>query len=198
MTAEFDRRRVMQLSLLAAGPGLTPLGGADGALAQGRPDADAGSASIHDFDFFLGSWTVRHRRLKTRLAGSNDWEEFDGTTTCRSLLGGVANINESVAHRPSGTAYGLGIRAFDAGTNSWADWWLDARNPVEIGAPGIGRFANGVGTFLSDEMFEGRPVKVRGRFSSISPTLAQWEQAFSPDGGATWETNWVMRYMRTG
>ena len=26
----------------------------------------------------------------------------------------------------------------------------------------------------------------------------EWEQAFSGDGGATWETNWTMRFQRTG
>jgi len=140
---------------------------------------------------------VKHRRLKKRLAGNNEWEEFDSTTKCQSLFGGMANLNESISNRASGSARGLGLRAFDAKTNSWADWYLSASNPLTIDAPGIGRFANGVGTFLSDDTFEGKPIKVRGIFSPITPTTAQWEQAFSPDGGITWETNWVMRYTRT-
>ncbi len=51
--------------------------------------------------------------------------------------------------------------------------------------------------FVSDETFEGKPIQVRGIFTPITPTSMQWEQAFSPDGGQTWETNWVMRYTRT-
>ena len=91
----------------------------------------------------------------------------------------------------------MGLRGFDAKTNTWADWYLDANDPSSLGVPGLGRFADGIGTFLSDETFEGRPVKVRGIFTPISSSSAQWEQAFSPDGGKTWETNWVMRYTRT-
>mgnify|MGYP006166679175 CR=1 FL=1 len=31
-----------------------------------------------DFDFVIGDWTVKHRRLKERLQGCNEWLEFDG------------------------------------------------------------------------------------------------------------------------
>lgn len=156
----------------------------------------SGGGSIHDFDFFLGSWSVRHRRLRKRLAGSNDWEEFDGTTRCQALLGGVVNLNESLARRAGGPTAGMGLRAYDAKTDTWADWYLSAANPHAIDTPGVGRFVDGVGTFLSDDTFEGRPIKVRGQFRSLSPTEAQWDQAFSPDGGASWETNWIMRYSK--
>ena len=106
-------------------------------------------------------------------------------------------MNDSVVNAGDGSYTGLGLRAFDATTKTWADWYLDGRSPTAIDSPGIGRFTNGVGTFLSDDTFEGRPIKVRGIFSSQSGTLAHWDQAFSADGGRTWETNWVMRYTRT-
>jgi hypothetical protein len=187
MTDHPDRRTVAlalaALSSLAAGPSFAQ--SAAGTL-----------GSIHDFDFFVGFWTVHHRRLKKRLAGNDDWEEFEGATTCQSLLGGVVNLNESFARRAGGPTRGLGLRAFDARTGVWADWYLSGSDPLNLGAPGLGRFEDGVGTFLSDETFEGRPIKVRGQFRSLSLDLAQWEQAFSPDGGASWETNWIMRYSR--
>jgi len=28
-------------------------------------------------------------------------------------------------------------------------------------------------------------------WSETTPTCCHWEQAFSPDGGKTWETNWI-------
>ena len=186
-----DLRRRDLLALAVATPGLTA---AREAFAAGPP---GGKGSVHDFDYFLGVWTVRHRRLRKRLAGNSDWEEFEGTTTCQALLGGVVNLNESHAQRASGPTAGLGLRAYDARTDTWADWTLSAANPLEIDKPGIGRFVDGVGVFLSDDTFEGRPIKVRGQFRSLSPTEAQWDQAFSPDGGATWETNWIMRYSRS-
>jgi hypothetical protein len=182
-----DRRQLLQLALLAV-----PAFGATSAGA-----APAAGGGVHDFDFFLGSWDVQHRRLRKRLAGNDDWEEFRGTTRCQSLLGGVVNLNESMAVRETGPTNGMGLRAYDAKTGLWADWYLTAANAHSLENPGVGRFEGKVGDFFSDETFEGRPIKVRGRFTSISDGLAQWEQAFSPDGGRTWETNWVMRYTRT-
>jgi hypothetical protein len=189
MTLDICRRDLLGLAL--ATPALV---GAREAFAAQAPVTGA-RGSIHDFDF-LGSWTVRHRRLRKRLAGNNDWETFEGTTRCQALLGGVVNLNESLARRETGPTAGLGLRAYDAKTDTWADWYLSAANPHAIDKPGIGRFADGVGTFLSDDIFEGRSIKVRGQFRSLSPTQAQWDQAFSPDGGATWETNWIMRYSK--
>ncbi|RDD83226.1 DUF1579 domain-containing protein [Dyella tabacisoli] len=160
-----------------------------------KPSA-GGTGPEHDFDFFLGNWHVKHRRLKQRLVGNHDWEEFDGTSHCLSLLGGIVNLNETVVNRANGTYRGMGLRAFDAKTGNWADWYLDGRDPTQIDAPGTGRFANGVGTFLSEETYEGKPVTSRGLFTPITPSTCQWEQAYSTDHGKTWETNWVMRYTR--
>ncbi|MFP2924946.1 hypothetical protein ACLESO_06960 [Pyxidicoccus sp. 3LG] len=197
MPYDSERRRLIQLSLLAAASGLMPSGTAVAAAPSPGSGTTVGPGGPGDFDFFLGTWSVKHRRLRQRLANNNDWQEFDGTCRVWSLLGGLANINERVVNRPDGAYRGLGLRAFDPTTKTWADWNLDARHPHRIDVPIIGTFTNGVGTFLSDDTFEGRPIKVRGMFSKITPTSAQWEQAFSPDGGKTWETNWVMRYTRT-
>jgi hypothetical protein len=59
-----------------------------------------------------------------------------------------------------------------------------------------GRFAHGVGTFYADDKLRGRPIKVRFTWSHMTPTAAHWEQAFSPDGGKTWETNWITDFKR--
>jgi len=187
VTIPFSRRRLLQLPLLAALSNLVLSLTPAGALAASRSS---------DFDFFVGDWRVRHRRLKKRLANSDDWEEFDGTSHCQSLLGGLVNLNESAAERPGGATRGMGIRAFDARTNQWTDWYFSDRNPTQIAVEGTGTFTNGVGTFLSDDTFEGKPIKVRGLWSGVTPDSFQWEQAFSVDGGKSWETNWVMRHVR--
>lgn len=194
MQPDLERRSAMQFALLAAAAGLVPLGDA---FAR-PPDVSAPKTGpARDFDFFIGAWAVKHRRLKKRLAGNDDWEEFDGTCRVRSMLGGLANFDDSVVNLPGGAYRGIGLRSFDAKTDRWADWWLDGRNPHKIDPPVIGTFANGLGSFLSDDAFEGKPIKVRGLWSKITAKSLQWEQAFSPDGGKTWETNWVMRYART-
>lgn len=186
-----DRRAVMQsAALVLAGFG------ARGAKAAEDLPLLPGTASRGDFDYFLGSWRVEHRRLRKRLAGSNDWEEFAGRTHCQQLFGGLVNLNESISYRGGRTSYGLGLRALDEPGGRWADWYLSAGDLSKIDPPLYGRFVKGVGTFLSRETFEGRPVLVRGQFASLKADEARWEQAFSVDEGVTWETNWVMRYLR--
>lgn len=187
-----DRRALMQ------GATLTLAGlGARGTLAQAAAPLPEGTASRSDFDYFLGSWRVEHRRLRKRLVESNDWEEFAGRTHCQQLFGGLVNLNESISYRGGHTSYGMGLRALDEPGGRWADWYLSASDLSKIDPPLYGRFADGVGTFYARETFDGRPVLVRGRFSSVKQDEARWDQAFSTDDGASWEINWVMRYLRT-
>jgi Protein of unknown function (DUF1579) len=150
----------------------------------------------HDFDFLVGSWRVLHRRLRDRLAGCDDWEEFDGTCTMRPLLGGFGNVDDNLMNLPAGPYRGVGLRAFDPTTRRWAIWWLDSRHPHTIDVPVVGGFEGGVGSFYADETFNGQPIRVRFRWSEIHTGSPLWEQAFSPDGGSTWEVNWTMRFVR--
>lgn len=181
---DLERRQLM--AVFAAVPGLIALSG-----------AQAASEAPRDFDSFLGKWQVRHRSLRKRLAGSNDWEEFSGTSHWQSILGGMANFNESTVRRSGGTYQSLGLRAFDAKTNAWTDWSLSGRDPTKIVVDGVGRFEKGVGIFFADDTFEDKPIRVRGTFALLTARSMQWEQAFSPDGGRTWETNYVMHHTRT-
>ena len=159
------------------------------------PVVDPGPA-VHDFDFLPGSWQVRHRRLTARLAGSDDWEEFVGTCQAWALLGGAGNVDDNVLDLPSGTYRAVSLRSFDPATDRWSIWWLDARNPGVLDPPVVGGFTDGVGVFIGDDVFDGRPIKVRFRWTDITDRSARWEQAFSADGGRTWEVNWVMDLTR--
>lgn len=188
-----DRRHLLTLAAALPVLGLT---GTE-VFAQDAAPLPEGHATRHDFDYFLGSWRVEHRRLRERLKGSDDWQTFEGRTTCQSLFGGLVNLNESVTIRDGRTIYGMGLRAFDEPGERWADWYLAESDLGKIDPPLYGRFENGVGTFLANDLFEGRPILVRGQFFSLSPFEARWEQAFSTDRGASWEVNWIMRYLRT-
>lgn len=149
-----------------------------------------------DFDFQIGRWRVKHRRLKARLADCHDWESFDGTCDMRPVLGGNGNVEDNVLHISTGTYRALAIRAFDPVLGTWAIWWLDDRAPHNLDAPVIGGFENGVGTFLADDTLEGAPVKLRFLWLKTDTDTPRWEQALSTDGGETWETNWTMDFER--
>jgi hypothetical protein len=151
----------------------------------------------HDFDFLIGHWRVHHRRLKQRLAGSHEWEEFAGESLTQKTMGGFGTIDDNILELPDGTYRAAGLRGFDTKTGKWSIWWLDGRNAEPpIDPPVRGGFKDGVGTFEGDDTFNGKPIRVRYTWSEITPTTCHWEQAFSPDGGATWETNWVMDFER--
>jgi hypothetical protein len=147
-----------------------------------------------DFDFFFGSWRVAHRRLVSRLAGSDIWQEFDGRCNAWPLMNGLGNIDDNVVNIPSGSYRAVTLRAFDLNTKDWAIWWLDGRTPHTLDVPVKGRFENGTGAFYAEDVFEGRPIKVRFLWRETQSSSPLWEQAFSPDGGATWETNWTMQF----
>jgi len=154
-------------------------------------------SGLHAFDFLVGEWRVHSRRLKVRLAGSTEWEEFDGTIVSRPYMGGWANVDDTEFRTPEGLYRGVAPRAYDPKTGQWAIWWIDGRNPFgNLDPPVKGRFVNGVGTFYADDTLRGKPIKMRFVWSHITPTSAQWEQAFSGDGGKTWETNWAQKLER--
>jgi hypothetical protein len=148
-----------------------------------------------DFDFEEGSWAVRHRRLVTRLAGATDWEEFDGTSRMSRLMGGLANVEDNLLHLPSGSYRALALRTFDPATGLWAIWWVDGRAPHQLDVPVKGRFQDGVGRFVAEDSFQGRPVLVEFQWRQ-TPEGPRWQQAFSPDRGGAWEVNWTMDFRR--
>jgi hypothetical protein len=151
-----------------------------------------------DFDFFIGRWDVSHRRLKERLAGCTEWAEFKGTSVVRTVLGGFGNVDDNLLELPGGHYRAVTLRSFDPVRKLWTIWWLDGRYPGTLDTPMVGRFTEGVGHFYADDEFNGRPIRVRFIWSVPGPDAPRWEQAFSVDGGATWETNWTMDFARRG
>lgn len=148
----------------------------------------------HDFDFLVGHWKTHHRQLKEALAESHEWVEFDGTYDFRLLMDGWGNVGDNVFKKPGGDIRGVSLRSYDPKTGLWAVWWLDGRDPsANLDPPTRGRFENGTGAFYADETLRGKPIRVRATWSHTA-TSAHWEQAFSPNGGKTWETNWITEF----
>lgn len=149
-----------------------------------------------DFDFFMGRWAVRHRRLQGRLEGSTTWESFSGTCVAQPLLGGQGNVDDNVLELPAGTYRAATLRAYDPQSRQWAIWWLDSRMPHAVDTPMRGGFDQGTGLFYARETLDGRPTVVRFLWTQPEPGCPRWEQAFSPDDGRSWETNWTMDFRR--
>jgi hypothetical protein len=149
-----------------------------------------------DFDFFIGDWDVRHQRLKSRLTECTEWEYFAGQTTVKNILGGFGNVDDNLLHLPGGTYRATTLRSFDPRSHTWSIWWLDSRDPASLDVPVVGRFEGNVGAFFAHDNLNGKPIVVRFLWTVSSPGAPRWEQAFSPDNGVTWETNWVMQFTR--
>ena len=156
-------------------------------------------SGIHDFDFLLGSWTIRNRRRTNALYREREgvWQEFAATLTCAKYLDGKAIIDHFEGTLPGGEERrGITIRAFDEQTQQWLLVWLDNRNPPDF-RPLVGKFEEGVGLFYQViEAPEGQPLHVRFTWDEITADTARWQQAFSFDGGKHWDTNWVSEFTR--
>ncbi|HEY1092582.1 MAG TPA: DUF1579 domain-containing protein, partial [Burkholderiaceae bacterium] len=115
-------------------------------------------SGIADFDFIIGSWEVRHRRLKERLNGCTEWVEFDGVSSTQKILGGFGNLEDNVLALPGGAYRAAALRSFDTATGQWSIWWLDGRNPGALDAPVVGGFKDGVGLFYADDVLGRQPI----------------------------------------
>jgi hypothetical protein len=171
---------------------------------EGGPKSSAFTASLAgmeregqtDFDFLMGSWKVHNRRRK-RPRTEYGWEEFEATVVARPLWGGLANVDEFEAISPSGPVRGMTVRLYDPVARQWHLHWANAANGT-LDRPTVGRFRDGRGDFYDQDRVDGKVVLVRYVWSDITPASCRWEQAFSEDGGRTWEDDWFMDFTRTG
>ena len=144
----------------------------------------------HDFDFEIGTWKTHLRRLLHPLTGSTTWVEYEGTTVVRKVWGGRADLVELEADGPAGHFQGLSLRLYNPQSHQWSLNFANADSGV-MAQPTIGGFKNGRGEFYDQETLNGRAIFVRFVISDITPNSCRFEQAFSDDGGKTWEVNWV-------
>lgn len=153
---------------------------------------------VRDFDFLQGHWHVAHRKLRSRLTGCREWDEFESIQRAWTLISGVCNADESfrIGAAASEGPIGATFRCLDLATQRWSIYWVGARDGVLGLPPVVGGFEQGTGTFDADEMIGGQLVRVRFTWTVLSPAAAHWQQGFSLDQGATWEVNWTMAFTR--
>jgi hypothetical protein len=144
----------------------------------------------NDFDFDIGVWNTHLKRLLHPLTGSTTWVELDGKTVVRKIWDGRANLAELETDAASGHLQVISLRLYDPTARQWS---LNTANVKvgTLGVPTVGEFKNGRGEFYDQETFNGRTILVRNVWSDISADTCRFEQAFSDDGGKTWEVNWI-------
>ena len=159
-----------------------------------QPQLGSETDGARDFDFLTGAWRIHNRRLKERLKGCTEWEEFEAVAQARPLLSGLGNEDDFRTDWRPGFV-GMTVRLYHPATRLWSIYWASNQHGV-FEPPVVGAFSGDVGTFEGDELLDSKPIRVRFTWTRQGPARARWEQAFSADGGQTWETNWVMQHER--
>ena len=144
----------------------------------------------HDFDFEIGTWKTHLKRMAHPLTGSTTWIEYDGTTVVRKVWNGRSNLVELEADGPAGHFEGLNLRLYNPDSHQWSLNFAGSSGGA-LSQPTIGEFKNGHGEFFDQETLNGRAILVRFVISDITSDSCHFEQAFSEDGGRTWEVNWI-------
>ena len=159
-------------------------------VAATSPPAANARDGRHDFDFELGTWKTQLKRLRNPLSGSTQWVDYNGTTVVREVLDGRANLVELKVEGPAGRIEGLSLRLYNPEARQWT---LNFANIADglLTEPMVGEFRDGRGEFYAADTFKGRAILVRFVIIPLTSDSCRFEQAFSADGGKTWELNWI-------
>lgn len=149
-----------------------------------------------DFDFEIGAWKARLSRLDHPLTSSSRWLDYEGTSVVRKVWAGRANLGELDVKGPAGHIEGLTLRLYNTASRQWNITWANASDGALDRATMFGGFAGGRGEFFGQDTLDGRAIYVRFVFANVTPTSFRFEQAFSVDGGRTWEANWKAEFTR--
>ena len=151
--------------------------------------------AIRDFDFLIGKWTVHNRRLKERLTGCLEWNEFQAEMETKRILNGLVIMDEMKSSHYGDDFVGLSIRMINPKTNVWTIYWADTSSPENYLKEQVsGGFRNGIGEFFGKELYNNKEVKLRFTWKKPSIETALWEQAYFHQEQNEWETNWTMLF----
>jgi len=146
------------------------------------------TSSQHDFDFLVGTWKLRNRKLTSRLTHSTEWISFESRVEMHQIRNGLGNIDKYTDHASGKPYEGVALRLFNPATRLWSIYWADS-NAGSLDPPVVGSFEGKIGHFFARDTYHGRPIIVVFRWDVRNPSLPVWSQAFSTDEGKTWEWN---------
>lgn len=157
------------------------------AVASGNPLIPAGQ---RDFDWEIGAWDTQLKRLSEPLSGKTNWLEYTGTSVVKAVMGKRANLVELDVSGAAGRIAGVSLRLYQPASGQWSLHFANLANGL-MTDPMHGSFKQGTGTFYGQDTVNGRLVFVRFLVLPVNKDQWRFEQAYSADGGATWETNWI-------
>ena len=160
------------------------------ALALGQTTPPAGRDGQRDFDFEIGKWNTHLKRRLRPLTGSNEWVEYKGTSVVSKVMDGRANLVELDVNGTAGRIEGVSLRLYNPEARQWSLNFSNVRSGT-LSPPVIGEFKNGRGEFYGTDTLGSRAILVRFVIFDVTTNSAKFEQAFSNDGGRTWEVNWI-------
>lgn len=191
-TYQSPLRRSVAAAVLTAGVAI----GTSGAAAETTIDPNHGGA--HDFDFLIGDWKAHVRRLPDRLVGSHEWIEYDGISRHKKILDSNSNFEEFEVDNPEKHLHlkAQTLRLYNPVSHQWSIYLVDVDKGTLDIPPVVGQFTGKRGEFYDQEFWKGRAIIVRYVWLDVSPKAARMEQSFSPDGGKSWEVNWICELTR--
>ena len=161
------------------------------AATQAKTPAVDAAQQQHGFDWQLGTWNIQMSRLLHPLTGSKTWTPLNGTVAVRKLWGGRANLAEIDTQGASGHLEFLALRLYNPQSQQWNLLFAHSNDGILNTPALVGEFKGGHGVFYDQEPYQGRAILVRFTFQSLNADSSRDEQAFSADGGKTWEVNWI-------
>ncbi|WCB93167.1 hypothetical protein DSM104299_01873 [Baekduia alba] len=151
-------------------------------------------SAANDFAFYAGEWDVANRRR--HAAGI--WDEFPATCSVSMCVDDLVQLDHYDAPDFPGRGHvkAVTVRAYDAVADTWSIIWLSNYAEPDF-VPMVGRWDGDTGLFLATvQDADGSPLDVRFVWTRDADDRARWEQAFSYDGGSTWDVNWTMDMTR--
>lgn len=155
------------------------------------PDASA-TSSADDFDFLVGKWNVKNKKLRKRLCQCDEWDFFASEIHLEKVLLGNGNVERYLMPDAEMAFEGLALRLFNPGSKLWTIHWIDTVNLDMDHYPVTGSFEDGIGRFYAKMPFEGNECIVLYQWDARDRLRPVWSQAFSADRGLHWEWNWFM------
>jgi hypothetical protein len=149
----------------------------------------------HDFDPLFGPWKFDLKRRTNPMTGSNTWVDLSGTGVCYKIWDGRAQLDTVELDGSSGHIEGLTLRLYDPTEHVWRLYWANSRIGI-LDPPQVGKFIDGHGDFYTQDKINGKTLLIRFNWTKMTTCAPHFEQAFSDDGGNTWEVNWITNQTR--